>query len=212
MRGIDQLNTGMELGLSVPLYKGLSADGAVSYGYYVYSSNPYVTQTVDNSNAVILENERVYWKDYKIPGTPQTAINLGLNYRSASYLFAGVDLSYFDAMYLDMNPIYRTDFAKTGLTADEAKVLSHQELFNSAVVLSANIGKSWYVFKDYNVGFSLEVKNILNNQNIKTGGYEQMRLKVNEDSSGNVLNYSRFDSKYFYMFGTSYYLNLYIRF
>lgn len=212
MRGIDQLNTGMELGLSVPLYRGLSADGAVSYGYYVYSSNPYVTQTVDNSNAVILENERVYWKDYKIPGTPQTAINVGLNYRSASYLFAGVDLSYFDAMYLDMNPIYRTDFAKAGLTADEAKELSHQELFNSAVVLSANIGKSWYIFKNYNVGFSLEVKNILNNQNIKTGGYEQMRLKVNEDSSGNVLNYSRFDSKYFYMFGTTYYLNLYIRF
>ncbi len=213
MRGIDQVNTGMELGISTPLpLSGLSAEGAVSYGYYAYTSNPYVTQTVDNSDAILLENERVYWKDYKIPGTPQTAVNIGLNYKSPGYLFAGVDLSYFDAMYLDMNPIYRTDYAKVGLNPAESKAMSHQEMFNSAFVLNANIGKSWYIFKNYNIGFSLEVKNLLNNKSIKTGGYEQMRLKVNEDSSGKVLNYSRFDSKYFYMFGTTYYLNLYFRF
>ncbi len=212
MSGIDQVNTGMELGVTAPIYKGLNVNSAVSYGYYIYTSNPYVTQTVDNSEKVLLQNERVYWKDYKVAGTPQTAVNFGLSYRSQNYLFAGVDLNYYDAMYLDMNPLYRTDFAHVGLTPEQSQVMARQERFDNAFTLSANIGKSWYINRKYNIGFSLEVKNILNNKNIKTGGYEQMRLKANEDASGDVINYSRFDSKYFYMFGTTYYFNLYFRF
>lgn len=211
MTGIDQRNAGLELGISVPLATGLSAEGAFSLGNYVYTSDPYVTQTVDNSNEIILENERVYWKEFKVPSTPQTAINVGLNYRSPSSIYAGVDLSYYDGMYLDMNPVYRTDFAQTGLTEQESGVMRRQERFDPAFVLNANIGKSWYI-KNYNIGFSFEVKNILNNKNIKTGGYEQMRLKRNEDSNGELLSYSRFDSKYFYMLGTNYYLNIYFRF
>ena len=54
---------------------------------------------------------------------------------------------------------------------------------------------------------SLEVKNLLNNQNIKTGGYEQVRLLKNKDES--YQTYQPFDSKYFYMFGTTYYMNIY---
>lgn len=34
MSGIDQTHTGIELGLSVPVYGGLTATGAFSYGYY----------------------------------------------------------------------------------------------------------------------------------------------------------------------------------
>jgi len=211
MTGIDQLNAGFEIGVSVPITTGLSAEGAFSYGYYVYTSNPYVTQTVDNSSAVILENERVYWKDYKVPSSPQTALNIGLDYKSPKSVYAGVDMSFYDAMYLDMNPVYRTDFAQVGLTAEQSAVMRHQEMFDGAFVVNANIGKSWYI-KNYNIGFSLEIKNILNNKSIKTGGYEQMRLRSNEDANGNVVSYSRFDSKYFYMFGTTYYLNLYFRF
>lgn len=43
-------------------------------------------------------------------------------------------------------------------------------------------------------GFSLEVKNLLNNQNIKTGGYEQVRLLKNKDES--YQTYQPLDSKY----------------
>ena len=50
----------------------------------------------------------------------------------------------------------------------------------------------------------------MNNQDIKTGGYEQTRLSKNTETT--VTTYQAFDSKYFYMFGTTYYLNLYFRF
>lgn len=218
MNGIDQKHTGVELGVSVPLIAGLEARGAFSYGYYIYSSNPYVTQTVDNSEKVVLSNERVYWKDMKVPSTPQTAASLGLNYRGPHNIYAGLNLNYFNAMYLDMNPLYRTDQALTNykrVFGDESeemmRKMTRQERYGNDWLLNANVSKSWYIHRKYNLGFSLEVKNILNTQNIKTGGYEQMRLKKNESKEGYTY-YTRFDSKYFYMFGTTYYLNVYLRF
>ena len=59
------------------------------------------------------------------------------------------------------------------------------------------------------MGFNLNVNNLLNNKNIKTGGYEQSRLVDNTTSKE---RYYKFDSKYFYMQGLSYMINLYFRF
>ena len=74
-------------------------------------------------------------------------------------------------MYLSMSPIYRTDAViTTGMTAEDIAHLRRQEKFDSAYTLNASIGKNWYIHRQYTLGFSLEVKNILNNQDIRTGG------------------------------------------
>ena len=187
---------------------------------FMEASNPLITQTADNSAEVVLSGEKVYWKDYYVESTPQTAVNLGLSMRTPNNIFVNVDCNYYDAMYLSMNPLYRTDMALTGRVFDSntpeenlaaVKEMTAQERFDHAFVLNASIGKNWYISnRRYNLGFSLEVKNILNNQNIKTGGYEQMRLS--KDESGTTVKYNRFDSRYFYMLGTTYYMNLYFRF
>ena len=134
-----------------------------------------------------------------------------------------------------MNPAYRTTNAVKSYVevlgnesaTDEAKVwaltninnVRKQEDLGHAYTLSASIGKNFYIQRKYMLGFSLEVKNILNNQNIKTGGYEQMRMRRTRGWNGNQSGsnpaepfYSRFDSKYFYMLGTNYFLNVYFRF
>lgn len=216
MSGINQDHIGLELGIAVPLIAGIEAQGALSYGDYYYSSDPYVTQTVDNSEKVIT-NTRVYWKDMKVSSTPQTAASIGLNYRGPRNIYAGIDLNYYDRMYQSMNPLYRTDQALVNYDMFDAekrdemvRIMRAQEEFDHSFILNANIGKSWYIQRKYNLGFSLEVKNILNNQDTKTGGYEQMRFKKNELNDKTY--YTRFDSKYFYMFGTTYYLNVYLRF
>ena len=98
------------------------------------------------------------------------------------------------------------------MTPDEIEALRSQEKFSPAYTLSASIGKNWYIQRRYTLGFSLEVKNILNDQNIKTGGYEQMRVQWIGEKSSNPTSYQKFPSKYFYMFGTTYYLNVYFRF
>ena len=95
-----------------------------------------------------------------------------------------------------------------GLSPQEIEYMAAQEEFDPVFLLNLSVGKSWYIDRKYNFGFSLEVKNILNNTWVKTGGYEQTRLIDSEKLD----RYYRFDSKYFYMSGINYMLNLYFRF
>lgn len=151
-------------------------------------------------------------KKHYVPSTPQLAAQVGLNYRTRSYWFFELNGQYFANSYLDMNPLYRTTFACEGgdgvATPAEIDYMTSQEKFDPAFLLNCSAGKSWYINRKYNFGFSLEVSNLLNNKDVKTGGYEQTRLI----SSKNNDRYYRFDSKYFYMYGASYMLNLYFRF
>jgi len=110
-----------------------------------------------------------------------------------------------------MSPVYRTDeVISSSMTDADIAYMRRQERFDDAFVLNASIGKNWSIKYKYTLGFSLNVDNLLNNQDIKTGGYEQTRLVKNTETT--VDSYQPFDSKYFYMFGTTYYLNVYFRF
>lgn len=212
MSGINKQHFGLEVAASIPLYEGLSLKGALSWGQYIYSNNPNYVQIQDNSAAIINQG-KVYWKNKRVESTPQTAANIGLSYRSRNNIFASLDLNYYNNMYLSMSPLYRTDAVLTKPMLENPAMLEDirgQEKFDAAYVLNASIGKNWYINRSYTLGFSLSVDNLLNNQNIKTGGYEQIRLLKNKEAS--TLTYQPFDSKYFYMFGTNYYLNLYFRF
>ena len=240
MSGIDKRYMGVELGFSVPIAWGLSLQGAVSVGDYIYTSNPKFTQMIDNS-ATDVVHSTVNWKGMKVESTPQTAINVGFNFKGPKNWYASLDFNYYDHLYLSMNPMYRTEYLaneikriydwnnlETGRqkaavvgVIDEIRA---QEEFRHAYTLSASIGKNWSIKYKYTLGFSLQVNNILNNQTIRTGGYEQMRLNKLSDpiifpnNEGEMkivtkpTTYSRFNSKYFYMNGINYYLNVYFRF
>ncbi len=242
MSGIDQRHMGIELGFSIPFFlKNLSLQGAVSYGEYIYTSAPRMTMTVDNSAEVVFADQTLpYWashpvfardeeggymKDDKgnytmeveryrkhyVPSTPQLATSLGFKY-SVNYWFFELEGQYFANSYLDMNPLYRTDQITSGpdgiITPVEIEYMSEQERFDPVFLLNASIGKSWYIDRTYQFGFSLNLQNLTNHRAVKTGGYEQTRL-VNSKSGE---RYYRFDSKYFYMQGFNYMLNLYFRF
>ncbi len=226
MSGIDQRHIGLELGFKVPLpVPNLALQGVVSYGQFVYTSNPKMYQTYDNSAVIVEDTYGVtipYWKSHPtadgktvkhyVSGTPQLATSLGLSWNK-NYWFVDADVDYFDFAYLDMNPLYRTDMATSGpdktVTPTEIEYMAAQEKFKGAVLVNASVGKSWYIKRNYQLGFSLQVKNILNTTNLRTGGYEQTRLVDNTVSKE---RYYRFDSKYFYMSGINYMLNIYFRF
>ena len=250
MSGIDQRHIGVELGFKIPVFvQGLSVEGALSWGEYVYTSTPRMTMTVDNSAEVVYNDEPItYWatspifsktvvdgqtvylnaagqpttdisevavKGYQkhyVPSTPQLAADLGFNYRTNSYWFFELHGQYFANSYLDMNPLYRTDRITAGpdgiVTPVEVDDLTAQEGFAPVFLLNASIGKSWYIDRKYNFGFSLNLENITNHRAVKTGGYEGTRLA----DSKTMERYYKFDSKYFYMQGFNYMLNLYFRF
>ena len=224
LSGIDERHTGMELGFEVPTpLSGLSVVGAFTAGEYIYTSTPILTATVDNNASPIYSNLPVpYWKGtpktdgtyqkHYVPSTPQIAGSLGLSYFH-NYWFIDADVDYFANSYLDMSPLSRTDYATAGpdktITPEEVEAMTSQEKFDPAWLVNFSVGKSWYIQRKYQLGFSLNAKNILNKTDVKTGGFEQTRMVDNTVSKSRYYN---FDPKYFYMSGFNYMLNLYFRF
>ena len=221
----------------------LSVQGVVAAGRAEYVGTPTMVQTVDNDAREITYNGQsviplTYWSrgpvyahdvygnipegtqfgDYRkiqrhyVPSTPQLAASLGFSW-NYNYWFVEADVEYFDEAYLDMNPLYRTDYAVAGpdnvVTPEEVEYMASQEKFDAAFLVNASVGKSWYIQRKYQLGFSLNAKNLLNNRDVKTGGYEQTRIVDNTESKK---RYYRFDPKYFYMSGMNYMLNVYFRF
>ena len=232
MSNIDKRYMGIEVALRVPIWGGLAFQSAFNYGDYRYTSNPNFVQTVDNSNKVKLE-DKVNWKGFYVESTPQLALNVGLDFRGPKNWFASINFNFYDKLYLSMNPAYRTDNAVKPfvevLTSESSnidqrvwasrqiKAMRAEEELGHAYTLAASLGKNWYIGRKYTIGFSAEVKNILNNKNIRTGGYEQMRMRkvrgtMPGQSNPSTTYYTHFDSKYFYMLGTTCFVNVYFRF
>jgi hypothetical protein len=234
MSGINEIHRGVEFGFKMPTpIPNLALQGVLSWGEYFYTSNPYMTMTVDNSSEVVVDHQIVpYWMSHPVfkrdadgrltkevdhfqkhyvPSTPQLASSLGLTYNK-NYWFIDADVDYFAHSYLEMSPLSRTDMATAGgdgvITPVEIEAMGAQEMFKPAFLVNCSIGKSWYRHGNQ-IGFSLQVKNLLNNRGVKTGGYEQTRL-VDDTKSGE--RYYNFDPKYFYMSGINYMLNVYFRF
>ena len=226
LTGIDERHVGMEMGCKIPTdFPNLALQGVIGYGEYYYTSNPKMYQTIDN-NATIVEGTYgvvvPYWKSHPgvdgtivrhyVESTPQLAVSLGLAW-NWNYWFVDADIDYFGHSYLSMNPLYRTDYATAGpdreVTPFEVAYMCEQEKFDPQWLLNLSVGKSWYIQRKYQLGFSLNAKNLLNNTWVKTGGYEQTRIVKNTVAKE---MFYRFDSKYFYMSGFNYMLNIYFRF
>lgn len=207
LSGISQRHIGIEFGAEVHVWNGISLRSAVAYGEYIYTSNPLLTQTDNNEDRIILENERVYWDGFRVSGTPQLATNLGIEFRARGGWWVGADLNYYDFSYISMNPRRRMSDVTDPLTPQQHADMVRQEKFNPGFVLNANFGNWWsFQGRRYQLGVMFSISNVLNNQNMKNGGFEQSRLRRVGD------RLEAFDTRYSYMNGTSFFLNVFFRF
>jgi hypothetical protein len=206
MTGIDKVHQGFELGADVKLSKTLTAVAAAGIGNYVYTSRPQAVATFENGSRPDTVRT-VYSKYFFVGGTPQTAASLGLKYAHPKYWFVDLNLNYFDRIYLDFNPERRTQRAIENLGPGDPKIdeIIAQEQLPSGFTLDFSLGKSWR-YKDYYIGLNLNVSNVFNNTELKTGGFEQMRF----DFEGK--NLDKFPPKYFYNYGRTFFLMFSLRF
>lgn len=207
MRNIDKEHKGLEIGAEIKASPTLTVSAAAALGSYQYKSRPLATITQDNLGSVLAVDQVVYIKNFFVPNTPQTAAMVGLRYASPKYWYLGATFSYFDDIYIDFAPGKRTAEALVGLEPDDPRryALTHQESVSSAYLLDANIGKSWRI-KNYYINLNFQVANILDNTDFKTGGFEQARYSIAEQTS------DKFPPKYFYAYGRTYYLIFGFRF
>lgn len=87
-------------------------------------------------------------------------------------------------------------------------------------MIDASLGKLIYLKNRSSLSINLSVSNLTNNTHFKTGGYQQARLPRSTrqgytDAQGNSTinaNVWKFPSKYYYAWGTNFYLNIQYKF
>jgi hypothetical protein len=211
---IGRVHAGAEFGAEAKVYKGLSVVAAAAISDLRYNTRQRATVTADNSPTTLARNINVYSKNFFVP-TPQNAYTIGLDYRSPKFWFVNVNFNYFDKMYLDFNPIRRTANAVNGVPEGSAlwnEILDQTQLPSQytldvfagySLLLNRNIKElKKRTFLQFNVG----INNILNNENIVSGGFEQLRFDVAEK------NVNKFPDRRFYAYGLNFFASMGLRF
>ena len=211
---IGKIHTGVEFGAEAKVYKGLSVNAAAAVGKYYYNTRQLATVTADNSSDLLSENDVVYSKNFFVP-TPQNAYTIGLDYRSPQFWFINVNFNFFDKMYLDFNPVRRTEAASSGVEVGSElwhDIIDQKQLDNQ-YTLDAFAGYSWMMNRKFKsmkkrtyLVFNLGVNNILDNRNIVSGGFEQLRFDFAEK------NTNKFQDRKFYAYGTNFFASVGVRF
>lgn len=211
---IGKVHAGAELGFEAKVYKGLSVTGAAAFGRYRYNTRQLATVTADNSATVLSRDVTVYSKNFYVP-TPQEAYTIGLDYRSPKFWFLNVNFNYFDNMYLDFNPIRRTASAVNGIEQGSPlwNDIIDQRRLSSQYTVDVFAGYSWLMNKNIKgmkkrtfMVFNVGINNLLNNQDIVSGGFEQLRFDIAEK------NTNKFPDRNFYAYGINFFASIGVRF
>ncbi len=205
MTGVDKRNTGAELGIEANVTPTITLTAVAGYGQYIYNSRPSVTISRDNDAALLVTDRKAYLKNYYVGGIPQTIGSIGVKYNAPKYWFIGINGNYFADAYLEPNPDRHTQETLQGLFAGDMRIpqVLEQEQLPSSETVDLFGGKSWRINHKYTIGFTLNVSNVLNNTNYVMSGYEQFRFDVTA--------MDKFPPKVAYLYGRSFYLNLYLR-
>jgi hypothetical protein len=227
LTNIEKRNIGLELGMEYQITSTIKIIGNAAYGENTYQNNPNIQLNNDNLASATNTNPVVDFgtaklEGYRTSGGPQTAASLGIEYRDPKFWWIGANYNYLANNYLDISSLLRTDnFFKNpnspfGLpfpeaTNERASELLKQEEFDSFFLLNLVGGKSWRI-DGKTFGFFASVNNVLD-ITYKSGGFEQSRnanfREVNQDFSSGTPSFA---PKYFYGYGRTYFLNLYINF
>lgn len=224
LTGIEKRNFGAEIGLEYQFTSTIKGTVAASYGQYLYGNNPNLKinddaqATLTNTQPVV-DFGKAYLKNYRLPGMPQTAASLGLEYRDPNFWWVGANINYLADSYLDVSNITRTDnfslntigISYPGATEDAVRQALKQEKFANFNLLNLTGGKSWRI-DNKTIGFFASINNVLDTT-YKTGGFEQSRKATFPDlQADNANGTPSFGPKYFYGYGRTYFINVYVNF
>ena len=239
LSGIDKRNIGLEFGAEYPITSTLKATLSGAYGEYIYTNNPDVFINIDanatpSNTKPVLDYGNSNLKNYRQSGSPQQAASVGLEYRDPKFWWIGTNVNYIGGNYVDVAPIIRTSHfyddelfpagvPSSNATLERGQQLLHQEKLDDFLLVNLIGGKSWKL-KGSTIGFTANINNLLDTK-YKSGGYEQARngnfknvdqdytphINPNNPVAGAVAT-PVFGTKYFYGYGRTFLVNLYINF
>lgn len=211
MTGIDERHLGLEMGGEVSLTENFTLLAAAAVGYHTYISDPTATEIVENTGAIVADNEHVRWSGYRIGGTPQIVGSAGFSYRTRSYWSLSMTANYFADNFINMNPIRRTDRVAENAGSDANRsALTAQERLSEGFTVDVFGGKSLRIAQRHIIGIYLNISNLLDNKNIRSGGYEQYRIRRQTSYDNTTL--SPFPNKYYHALGRTFFITANYRF
>lgn len=235
--GINKRMMGAELGIEYQLTPTLKFMASAAIGKYIYSNNPNVSLN-NNALAIINSNDdgttvigipltttnfgEAYLKNYRLPGMPQQAFSIGAEYRDPHYWWIGANANCLASNYVDVSALLRTESffenpkspgnVFTDIDPNRAQQMLKQEKFDAFYLFNIVGDKSWKVDRRTYLGFFASVNNLFNTT-YKTGGFEQSRnTNYRELDNDTADGTPSFGPKYYYGYGRTYFMNVYLNF
>ncbi len=217
LQGVDKKYFGAELGIEAQVTPTIKLRGAASVGQYTYDNNPNLFLSSEDFVNVPLGQSNL--KNYRVAAGPQQAYSIGFDYRDPDYWWFAATANLLADTYIDISPLIRSENFATDIDGqpfndydeDLARELLKQERFDDYFVVNLVGGKSWKV-DDYFIGFFASVNNLLD-EVFRTGGFEQGRnANFRQLRDDRALDTPVFGSRYWYGRGTTYFVNVYVRF
>lgn len=212
LKNVNTTHKGIEIGMAYKITPSLTASLAATFARYQYKNRPTGTRSYEN-NSMPDTTQTVYLKNFFVGGTPQKAVNIGIDWAAPKSWFFNINGSWMGDAYVNLTPIRHEMLPNLWEKFPTAEELNDaltdfitQEKLTDAFVLNASIGKVVNINRKVSMNFNLKVDNILNNRKIQTYGYQQGRFDYTNFDTG------KYPNKYFYAQGTKVYLNVGIRF
>lgn len=211
LTGLRKRYYGAELGLDFKVTSWLDIKAIGQISEAKNASNADVRYL--NSTEGTYNTDRALVKDMRENGTPLTSGSLGIDIHKNNWYFS-LSENYYNRIYLSYSPYYRYESKLAGqgsVNEDGSYQVMDQSKGHGGFMLDGSIGHNIYIKGGGMISINLMVTNILNNEKIVTGGYEQSRSDVT--SSGNSRGYlfSKNPKKY-HVYGTNGMLQVAYRF
>ncbi len=242
LTNIERRNFGGELGIEAQVTPTIKLKAVASLGQFTFNNNPNVYYASDDFNPNPNQgnlSRRTFGdgttklKNLHVAGGPERALQVGFEYRDPEFWWVGATANHFSHAFVDLSALKRTAAFATDFELIPAEVLGYggnisgyayndfneatarellrQEQFNSYLLVNVVGGKSWKV-GNYFVGFFATINNIFNQQ-YRTGGFEQSRrVGYRDQKAEQIRETPLFGNRYFFGNGTTYFVNLYVRF
>jgi iron complex outermembrane recepter protein len=106
---ISAIHKGIELDFKVRPMRKLEVNGMLSLGDWRWADN--ATATVRNNNTLLItqNQQTIYIKNLPVGNAAQTVLALNSRYQLPFYAYVGIGWNYFERLYLDYSPAFRTN-------------------------------------------------------------------------------------------------------
>ncbi len=216
MSGLEKEHYGIEAAINYNVTSALAFNFVASLGNARYTKD--ANGFLISENAKVVENDIVYMKGAHIDGTPLTALSLGADYNTNGW-YLSANVNYYDRVYISASPYARLAkiVGDPVIDANGNEVMNIPSQFkgDGGFMVDASIGKSISLRGGKRLNINLNLNNVLNNQDMITGGYEQNRgdIKYNMDQTTEARIYKFSKNPYlYYASAFNAYLNIGLRF